>query len=425
MARAIAASHRRSAMVYRLDPRRAAPASLACDREVAGRREVCATLVQAAGEALNQLHAAMCGARFAILLSSADGFVLEHRVADVDGAILCRHGCWTGADWSEPRQGTNAIGLALIERRPVVVRGDEHFLEQIRNFTCAGAPIFDASAALAGALAVAHPQGRDGDGAALAQSVVGSVARAIEERSFRARFCHMRTILAQPTDAASPPILLAIDAEQRVVGACRFARAALGLDEAVLSIGIGLAALFPGPANLGQRGWDGDVPALARDRAGRVWRAIVTYPLAPSGAWRGRLATIAHTRPRTIPPTGPSAKARAVTLAPHVLRRVKRYIEDHLAEPLPLADLARLAGLGRSHFSEAFRGSTGMPPHRWILIRRIERAKELLRDLQLPITELALALGFASSSHFSAAFRAVCQVTPSGYRARAGIAQQG
>lgn len=109
------------------------------------------------------------------------------------------------------------------------------------------------------------------------------------------------------------------------------------------------------------------------------------------------------------------ANARA-SLAPWQLKRALERIEADPAEDLSLADLAAAVGLSPSHFCRAFGQSTGVPPHRYRLGRRMVRAKELLTQTQLPITDIALSLGFSSSQHFAAAFRAESGLTPSEWR---------
>lgn len=98
------------------------------------------------------------------------------------------------------------------------------------------------------------------------------------------------------------------------------------------------------------------------------------------------------------------------------LRRVNDYIEAHLIENISLRDLAGIAGLSLHHFGEAFKASTGRAPHHYLIERRIHRAKELLVSESRSITEIALAVGFASHSHFSVNFRKVTGMTPSRYR---------
>ena len=76
--------------------------------------------------------------------------------------------------------------------------------------------------------------------------------------------------------------------------------------------------------------------------------------------------------------------------------------------------LAGLVDLSPYHFARAFKRSFGVPPHRYHVGRRIERAKALLRDRS--VTEVALAVGFAETSSFSAAFRRTTRATPQDYR---------
>jgi AraC family transcriptional regulator len=97
-------------------------------------------------------------------------------------------------------------------------------------------------------------------------------------------------------------------------------------------------------------------------------------------------------------------------------RQATNFIEEHLAEPVPLAALAGLVNLSTYYFCRAFKQSFGVPPHRYHTLRRIERAKVLLANPDQSITETALALGFSETSSFSAAFRHVTGTTPTAYR---------
>jgi len=98
------------------------------------------------------------------------------------------------------------------------------------------------------------------------------------------------------------------------------------------------------------------------------------------------------------------------------LRRVTDYIEAHLSEDISLRDLAAVAELSTHHFGEAFKASTGTSPHRYLIERRIHRAKELLLGADHSIVEIALAVGFASHSHFTGNFRKLTGTTPSRFR---------
>jgi AraC-like DNA-binding protein/transposase len=92
------------------------------------------------------------------------------------------------------------------------------------------------------------------------------------------------------------------------------------------------------------------------------------------------------------------------------------YIESNLGRDIMLSELAGCVGLSTRQFCHAFRNSTGLSPHRYLIRRRIERAKLMLRSKNLDLAEMALALGFNSQSHFTAAFRMTTGVTPMRYR---------
>jgi AraC family transcriptional regulator len=97
-------------------------------------------------------------------------------------------------------------------------------------------------------------------------------------------------------------------------------------------------------------------------------------------------------------------------------KRVAAYVEEHVADDIPLATLAELAQLSPFHFSRSFKHSFGMPPHRYHAHRRIERAKQLLADRKLSVTAIALDTGFSETSTFTAAFHRLTGQTPSRYR---------
>jgi AraC family transcriptional regulator len=97
-------------------------------------------------------------------------------------------------------------------------------------------------------------------------------------------------------------------------------------------------------------------------------------------------------------------------------RRLADYIEEHVADDIPLAALAELARLSPYHFSRSFKQSFGMPPQRYHAHRRIERAKQLLANRELSVTAIALDVGFGDTTTFSAAFRRLTGQTPSRYR---------
>lgn len=104
-------------------------------------------------------------------------------------------------------------------------------------------------------------------------------------------------------------------------------------------------------------------------------------------------------------------------LAPVVLRNIQAYIEQHLGEALTLAELALEAGLSEFHFARMFKQSTQMAPHQYVMQRRMARAQTLVCHSSLSLTDIAMACGFSSASHFSNRFKAAIGITPSQLRA--------
>lgn len=103
-------------------------------------------------------------------------------------------------------------------------------------------------------------------------------------------------------------------------------------------------------------------------------------------------------------------------LSPWQLRLALEYLEAHCAGPISLADLARLTGLSQSYFGRAFKRATGVPPYRWHLNARIDRARRLLLDARMSIAEIASATGFADQAHFTRVFYRVTRATPAAWR---------
>ena len=103
-------------------------------------------------------------------------------------------------------------------------------------------------------------------------------------------------------------------------------------------------------------------------------------------------------------------------LPAYKLRRVIEYINDNLTKDLTLAEIARVAGMNPHYFSRAFRQSTGIPPHRYVINCRVEEAKRLLANDELPLVEVGFSVGFQNQSHFTTIFHKVTGVTPKAYR---------
>lgn len=110
---------------------------------------------------------------------------------------------------------------------------------------------------------------------------------------------------------------------------------------------------------------------------------------------------------------------------PELLRRLLRAKDRMDAashEEWPVRRLARVSGVSEAHFARSFKEAFGVPPHRYLLTRRIERATALLRDTDLSITDIAFQTGWSSLGTFGRTFRDVTGESPGEFRAREKVA---
>lgn len=105
-----------------------------------------------------------------------------------------------------------------------------------------------------------------------------------------------------------------------------------------------------------------------------------------------------------------------VTLPAFKLRRAIEYITENLHEDLTLTQIARTLCMSPYHFARGFKQATGRSPHQYLIERRVERATRLLRDTDLPITQIAHLVGCTSQSHFSVLFHRATAMTPRAFR---------
>jgi AraC family transcriptional regulator len=103
-------------------------------------------------------------------------------------------------------------------------------------------------------------------------------------------------------------------------------------------------------------------------------------------------------------------------LSERQILQIVEYINEHLHQDIKLADLATLLGISESHLSHRFKQSIGMAPYQYLLQQRIERAKQLLKEGDRSITDIAFLCGFNSHSHLSKQFRQLMGITPKQYR---------
>lgn len=228
-ASALAASWRRSMLRYGLDPADRRRPDRLSQGELAARRQAMEHFLHVAAPQLDQLYNLVCLSGCNVLLTDADGVVLDQRVTEADAAQFREWGLWQGADWSERAQGTNGIGTCLAEGRQVTIHRDEHFHTRNTGMSCMDAPIWGPDGRLLAALDVSSARADQTErynrliGAQVAQA-----AQAIEALFFRASFPQARIVLA--SDDSGGAALLAVDKDDLAIGATRAARRALGLE---------------------------------------------------------------------------------------------------------------------------------------------------------------------------------------------------
>jgi AraC-like DNA-binding protein len=110
----------------------------------------------------------------------------------------------------------------------------------------------------------------------------------------------------------------------------------------------------------------------------------------------------------------PESSTTGASRSGAAIQRVRRHIEEHLGQPLGLAELAALAGLSVWRFATVFRQQVGVSPHRYICRLRVERAQALIRQ-GIPPATAASEAGFYDQSHLSRHFKTVCGMTPGQY----------
>ncbi len=226
---ALVASWRRSSRLHHLDPGGHATPMRLTEAELQQARERIAPLLSAAQGAMERLYQAVGAAGCCVLLADREGVPVDRRGTVADDATFQSWGLWTGALWSEEHEGTNGIGTCLVEQRPLTIDRDQHFFARNTLLSCTAVPIYDHEAALAGVLDVSSCRADRTDAfASLIALAAGEAARRIEADLFRKVFAHARIVLTQAADGSCGG-LVAVDADDLVIGATRSARLALGI----------------------------------------------------------------------------------------------------------------------------------------------------------------------------------------------------
>jgi AraC-like DNA-binding protein len=417
----VADSWKRCTAGYHLNPNSPSVPNILTESELRVSREPVSTVISHAQEELDRLYAILREAGYVILLCDSEGIAVHHRGNPSQAEEFKRWGIWLGGVWSEEVEGTNGIGTCITEQRPVVVHRGQHYRTRHTQLSCSGAPVFDAHGKLVSVLDASsfNPEASD-QSHALALAAVKVSARAIEERLFRESFSHAWNIAAAPSDDSGTAVLLAVDKDQRVIGADRAARSAFALDDKRLAEGLHLSSLYDCESAVIRHNNGQDIVARLVTNGAREWRALVTPPACGAGELRIVGNSALHSRPRismlgNIPITESLTSNRG-GLPPRLTQNIREYIDSHLSENISLDRMAEMAGLSVFHFARAFRQSFGTPPHGYLLRRRIERAHHLLKKTELALSQIALSTGFSDQSHFAKHFRRLTGMTPSAAR---------
>lgn len=236
----IATSWRRCLISHKLDPARQGPPQTLTEAEVRHVAEPMEETIRLITPELDDLARVLRDAGYCVNLADANATMLFSRLpGEADARMFMDWKIYTGSNFAETFEGTNGLGTALAEQKPILVHRDEHFRAQWHMFSCAVAPLFDQAGCLAGAVNITSCR-EDLERAAhqLALAVTMEATRRMEGAIFRDHFRNA-WIATVPGDGGSG--LLAYDDDRRIVGACRSARALLGLTDGLIASGIDLS----------------------------------------------------------------------------------------------------------------------------------------------------------------------------------------
>ncbi|WP_419693306.1 GAF domain-containing protein [Mesorhizobium muleiense] len=263
---ALVASWRRSSNLHKLDPTDPKPPRYLTQAEFIDARQRIEPLIRAAQSSLDRLYLAVGGVGCCVLLADQEGVPIERRGAPADDETFHNWGLWTGSVWNEESEGTNGIGTCLVEQRVLTIHRDQHFHTRNTALSCITAPIYDHEGDLVAALDVSSCRADLTEAFANLISVaVVDAARRIEAENFKMAFPKARILLAPITDKGSGG-LVAVDADDLVVGATRSARLALGITQKSLRKPLPAADLLGGARKVTE--------ALAEAERGALQRVL-------------------------------------------------------------------------------------------------------------------------------------------------------
>ena len=153
-----------------------------------------------------------------------------------------------------------------------------------------------------------------------------------------------------------------------------------------------------------------------------LMKCLALFGAEPSNLFRDAIgqAFFAHVAFKYGGGTVMQPRVGVLALAPWQIKRVTEWLDSNMHLPVAVADFAGLVNLSPSYFPRAFQKTFGMPPHQWVMHKRIERAKTMLRSSSLSLSEISVACGFNDQSHFTKVFVRLVRQTPGRWRRAIG-----
>ncbi|WP_164937512.1 sigma-54-dependent Fis family transcriptional regulator [Bradyrhizobium guangxiense] len=339
----IANSWRRSLINHKLDPARWGPPQTLTEAEIRHVAEPMEQLIRLATPELENLARVLREAGYCVNLADANATMLFSRLpGEADARMFLDWKIYTGSNFAETFEGTNGLGTALAEEKPILVHRDEHFRAQWHMFSCAVAPLFDQAGRLAGAVNITSCR-EDLERAAhqLALAVTMEATRRMEGAIFRGHFRNA-WIATVPGDGGSG--LIAYDDDRRIVGPCRSARALLDLTDGLIASGIDLSRYIRFDHHAA-RGAD-EMVELRRADGSPLGRGHVAPPM------RAR----SHAPRRDVPVDRFDALHRLAGRDPGMVKSVKR-LRAVIDRDLPVL-LQGETGVGKDVFARAIHAAS-------------------------------------------------------------------
>src|ERR1700741_401171 len=308
---AVSSSGQRSAKKHGLDPLDSQAPRILTPAELKHFREPLDKLIFTARQEMDELYEVVREAGYTVLLCDSSGVAVAHRGENALASQFQYWGTWLGGVWSEEGEGTNGIGTCIVEERPVTVHRSQHFRSRHIDLSCSGAPVFGVDGRL---VAVLDVSAIDPELSERAHALTGALtlrsARAIEERFFREQFRREWIVALPSPDGDASGMLLAIDGNQRIIGANRFARTSLMLDDRGLRAGASLWSIFERNVDIFRHQNRTDFSMRLLIAGSNESRPVlVTPPDRPVTASNNPTSHHLHTRPRlgsidvsTLPP---------------------------------------------------------------------------------------------------------------------------